>query len=238
MSFLLDAGTSLVSGLFGNASQSAAQSQARRNAQELADWENETSKLNWKYDLKIRDFEFKQNKRIFDKSKEVYSMQLAFNAQAASRSYEAENRKSDEYLQSLAFQKQDMLVGLIQERGKAQATDTVGKSARRLTRDSLAQYGRNNAILAENLVSYTKQHKAELENISLQKQGADMDAYARLGLKPQKAPKPPKPLEKPMPGGSSSSSLMIANSVTGAISAGLQGGFGASSSGMNFWTGQ
>lgn len=224
-----------VSGAVQGFAQSQQQRQQQRDLEKLTDWENETAKLNYKHILKIRDFEFKQNKKIFEKSKEVYSMQLAFNAQAASRAYESENRKAEEYLQNLSFKKQDMLVELVKERGKVQATDTVGRSSKRLLRDSLAQYGRNNAILAENLVSFSKQHRSDLEGVRLQKMGADLDAYSRLGLKPQKGPKPPKPKDKPTATGSTSPSLMIASSVTGAISAGLSAGFSNQANGMGFW---
>ena len=235
MSFLATLGVDLLTGGINTVAQISAQRQQQRDAEKLTDWENKTAELNYKHILKIRDFEFKQNKRIFEKSKEVYSMQLAFNAQAASRAYESENRKADEYLQNLSFKKQDMLVELVKERGKVQATDTVGRSSKRLLRDSLAQYGRNNAILAENLVSFTKQHKSDLEGIRLQKMGADLDAYSRLGLKPQKGPKPPKPKDKPTATGSTSPSLMIASSVTGAISSGLSAGFNNQANGLGFW---
>lgn len=215
-------GISLLGGLFGNAQQSSAQRQARRDAQALAKYENETNLLNWEYAKKIRDFEYNQSLRIYSKSEEVYGKQLGFNQSAAARSYEAENRKMREYLQGLSFQKQDQFVQMLQARGKAQAGLTPGRSSQRLLGDVMSQYGRNNAILAENLLSAYKQQQSDLTDIGLQKQGADLAAYERLGLKPIKPPEPPKPLSKPAAGGTSNPLLAIGGTIVNAIGAGFQ----------------
>jgi hypothetical protein len=214
-------GISLLGGLFGNASQASAQRAARRDAQRLADYENETNLLNWEYANTIRDFEYKQSLRIYDKSKEVYGKQLGFNQSAAARSYEAENRKMREYLQGMAFQKQDGFIQMLQAQGKAQAGSTPGRSSKRLVSDVLSQYGRNNAILAENLLSRYKQQQSDIQDIALQKEGADLAAYERLGLKPLKPPAPPKPIEKPVAGGSSNPLLAIGGTIVNAIGAGF-----------------
>lgn len=213
-------GISLLGGLFGNASQASAERRARRDASALANYENKTNLLNWEYAKQIRDFEYNQSLRIYDKSKEVYGKQLANNQTAASRSYEAENRKMREYLQSLAFQKQDGLIQMLQAQGKVQAGMTPGRSSQRLLGDVLSQYGRNNAVLAENLLSAYKQQQADVGDIALQKQNADLAAYERMGLKPLKPPEPPKPLSKPVAGGSSNPLLAIGGTIVNAIGAG------------------
>lgn len=246
---ILGAAIPLVGGLFG-AGQQRSQARAERRAQEaqlkaaqeLAKWEDQTNLQNWEFQLKIRDYEYEQNRRIFDKSQEIYNLQLGYNRQAASRAYEQENRKIDEYMMGMAFTKQNDLVEFIQRRGKVQSMETAGRSSQRLMRDVLSQFGRDNEVLAENLVSAVRQYRVDLDNIGFQKQAADMDAYSRLGLAPQKAPAPPKPIKKPMPGGSTipstgSNGLAIANAVTGAIASGLQSGMESKASGFSFWGG-
>lgn len=217
---LIGAGISLVGGLFGNASNAAAQRSARRDAERLAEYENETNLLNWRFAKDLRKYEHNQALRIFRKSKDVYAQQLGFNRDAASRSYEAENRKMDEYLQGLAFQKQDSFVQMLQARGKADSRGVAGRSASRLANDVLAQYGRNNAVLAENLVSAKRQNDIDLENIALQKRGADLAAYERLGLRPEKPPTPPRPLKKPVAGGSSNPLLAIGSTIASSLATG------------------
>lgn len=216
----ISAGIGLIGGIFGAASQRKAQKQAQRDAKALAKYENETNLQNWEYSKQLRDFEYNQSLRIFDKSKEVYGKQLDFNRSAASRSYEAENRKMDEYLQGLSFQKQDSFIQMLQARGKVDALGISGRSKQRLGTDVLSQFGRNNAILAENLVSAKKQSDIDLENITLQKTGADLSAYQSLGLEPIKAPDPPKPLTKPVAGGSSNPLLAIGSTIASSLAAG------------------
>lgn len=219
---LIGAGISLVGGLFGAGANASAQRAARRDAAKLAKYENKTNLQNWEYAKQLRDFEYNQSLRIYGKSKEVYSQQLAYNREAASRSYEAENRKMEEYLQGLSFQKQDGFIQMLQARGKGDARGVAGRSADRLANDVLSQYGRNNAILAENLVSARKQNEIDLENIGLQKTGADLAAYERLGLEPIKAPTPPKPLKKPVAGGSANPLLAIGSTIASSLMTGYQ----------------
>lgn len=214
----ISAGISLVGGLFGAASSSSAQSAARRDSQKLAEFEYKTNVRNWKYSKKTRRYEYKQALRIFRKSKDVYGRQLGLNQAAAARSYEAENRKLEEYLQGLSFQKQDGFIQMLQARGAA--TETAGQSSARLSNNILSQYGRNNAVLAENLISAYNQHEADLENINLQKQSADLEAFSRLGLMPQKPPEPPKPRKAPVGGGSANPLLSIGSTIMQSVAAG------------------
>lgn len=218
---ILGAGLSLAGGLFGNAAQARQERAARRDARALAEYENATNLQNWEYSKRIRDFEYNQNLRIFGKSQEVYNKQLKLNRTAASRSYEAENRKMQEYLQGLSFQKQDAFIQMLQARGRADAGLTAGRSSKRVVGDVLSMYGRNNAVLAENLVSAWRQQQVDFQNIALQKEGADLAAYERLGLKPLKPPEPPKPLNKPVAGGSSNPLLAIGSTIVNSISAGF-----------------
>lgn len=224
MSFLLGAALSLGSSLFGMGSSRAADQAAQRAAQERAEYENKTNLLNWMYQKQLRDFEYNENLRIYDKSKEVYQRQLAFNEDAASRSYGAESRRMDEYLQELAFTKQDLFVEMMKGRGAAEAQGRTGRSARRMSNNVISEFGRNQAILAENLVSRNRQHREDLTTISLQKRGADLDAFSRLGLTPQRVPDAPRPLKVPVGAagsGSSSSAFGIGNALLGAVQTGL-----------------
>ena len=213
---------SLGSSLFGMGSSKKAEQQARKDAEAQAMYQNQTNLLNWMYAKQMRDFEYNENLRIFDKSTEVYNKQKQYNNDAASRSYESESRKVDEYLQELAFKKQDMFVEMLTTRGQSDASGRSGRSAGRISNMTVAQYGRDNAILAENLVSRHRQHGIDNANIGLQKVGADNDAYSRLGLAPIRAPDAPLPLPVPVGGGGGSNALLsIGNAALGAVSAGI-----------------
>ena len=224
MSFFVGAALSLGSSLLGMGSSRRAEQEARKAAEERAAYENQTNLLNWMYQKQLRDFEFNENLRIYDKSKEVYTQQKGFNEDAASRSYGAESRRMDEYLQELAFTKQDLFVEMLKGRGAAEAQGRTGRSARRMSGSVISEYGRNQAILAENLVSRNRQHREDLATIGLQKRGADLDAFSRLGLTPNRVPDAPLPLPVPVGGsggGGSGGIFGIGNALLGAVGAGL-----------------
>ena len=215
---VLGLGLGLVSSITGSAGQASAQKKASRDAAKLTDWENKTNELNWKYTNDVRDYEYNQSLRIYDKSKDVYGQQLGFNQSAASRSYTSEQAKMNEYLQGLAFNKQDMFVELLKAQGANDASGrSSGKSSARLGLGMLSQFGRNNAVMAENLTSFRNQHNVEMSSVALQKRGADLDAFTRLGLKPEKGPMAPKPLTKPSAGGSVNPALTIASGIAGTL---------------------
>lgn len=231
----ISAGISLVGGLFGAGANRSAERQARRAARAQAEYTNKTNLQNWEYAKEIRDYEYNQSLRIYGKSKEVYQNQLGFNQSAAARSYESESRKMDEVLNSMAFQKQDLMIQLLQAQGKVSASGSArGRSATRLNNDVLAQFGRDNAVMAENLVSATRQHRSDLEDINLQKYGADLNAYAALGLEPIKPPEPPRPIPVPSTGGGGANPLLTIGSIlTNAIGVGYSAGAPLSPNGQS-----
>jgi hypothetical protein len=217
---LISGGLSLLSGGIGAISQSKQQKQQNAAAKKLTQYENATDLQNWEYSKQLRDYEYNQQLQIYDKSKEVYSKQLGYNDTAAGRSFEAESRKMNEYLQGMAFQKQDLFLNMMQAQGKAGAMETAGRSTARLQRDSLSQFGRDNAVMAENLVSAARQHQYDIGDIELQRQNANFDAYTRLGLAPIKGPTPPKPISRPSATGSTNPLLTIGSVVANAVSSG------------------
>lgn len=217
---LIGGGLSLISGGIGAASQASQQSQQDENNRRLTAYENETDLQNWEYSKQLRDYQYNQSLQIYDRSKEVYQKQLGFNDTAAGRSFEAENRKMNEYLQGLAFQKQDLFIQMLQAKGKIGAMETSGRSTARLQRDVLSQFGRDNAVLVENLVSANRQSNYDIGDIELQRQNANLDAFTRLGLEPIAPPTPPKPLTRPTSTGSSNPLLTIGGVVANAVSSG------------------
>ena len=169
----------------------------RQNQENNLGYLEQTANRNYQYDLAIRDFDFANQTRQFNESEKIYGLQLGFNSQAAQVAYEAENRKFQESLTGMAFDQQDMLVKMLQEEGQAQALGVSGRSAGKVLASAMASYGRNQAIMAESLVSAKKENKISLREIDTQKYGADIAAQSRRMLQPMKAPAPPAPLAMP-----------------------------------------
>jgi len=72
-----------------------------------------------------------------------------------------------------------------------------GRSADKAEQAEFAALGRNQAILAESLLSAKADTGAALRKIANDKFGADIAAEANRMLKPDRLPAPPKPLTTP-----------------------------------------
>lgn len=170
---------------------------ARDNQEKNVGYLEQTAIRDYRDQLAIRDFEYAQQMRMYNESERIYGLQLGFNNMAAQQAYEAENRRYQEILTGMAFDQQDMLVKMLQEEGQVQASGISGRSAGKVLASALASYGRNQAIMAESLVSATKDSKLNRKQIGLDKYGADLAAQARRMLKPMQGPAPSAPLKMP-----------------------------------------
>lgn len=147
--------------------------------------------------LKIREFEYGQQVRQYNESERIYGMQRGFNAQAEIQAKEAENRRYQEILTGMSFEQQDMLVQMLQQEGQAQARVGPGRSSGKVIGSNLAAYGRNQAVMAESLLSASKENSISNRQISMDRYGADLAAQSRRMLTPLKAPDPMAPLKLP-----------------------------------------
>lgn len=169
----------------------------KENDKLLRDYQYETAMRDWQYGMAIRQYEYQNAMRQYAKSEEVYAMQLGFNNMAAAVAFESEQRRHTDILIGQAFQQQDLMVEGLQEQGKVQASGQQGRSARKLQQSSIAEYGRNLAILAESLESAKKQNRANVKGIHTDWYGANLAAEAARMIKPEIAPALPPPLKAP-----------------------------------------
>jgi len=169
----------------------------KRNERTTRKWQDATNLQDWKYNLKIQDFEYASQMRQFNKSNEIADQQLTFNAMAQKVANEAEYRKLEDTTKEVAFQNQDIILKAIQSEGAAAVKGQQGRSAEKAGQAELASLGRNQAILAESLLSARADTQAAMRKISTDKFGADLAANASRMLKPERLPTPPKPLKTP-----------------------------------------
>lgn len=169
----------------------------RDNEERLASYRDTTNLQEYNYKLKIQDYEYAQQMRMYNKSEDLYRQQRGFNAQAAQLAYASENRRLQETFQEAAFDNQDLMVQMLQEEGKSIARGQAGRSAGKALQTAVASYGRNQAILAESLVSAERQSRENLRNIDLAKYGADLAAEGNRMLRPDRLPAIPVPIATP-----------------------------------------
>jgi hypothetical protein len=144
-----------------------------------------------------QDFTFLNDLRQFTESEKIYGKQLSFNQIAAQQAASAERDKLRETLIASSFENQDMVVELLQQEGALQARGVSGRSVGRQLQGAMAAFGRNQAVLAESLVSARRQTGKNLERIDIEKYGADIAADANRMLMPMKGPDLPVPYRTP-----------------------------------------
>ena len=169
----------------------------QRNEEVARKWQDATNLQDWNYNLKIQDFEYASQMRQFNKSNQIADQQLTFNAMAQKVANEAEYRKLEDTTKEIAFQNQDVILKAVQSEGAAAVKGQQGRSAEKAGQAELASLGRNQAILAESLLSARADTQAAMRKIATDKFGADLAANASRMLKPERLPTPPKPLATP-----------------------------------------
>jgi len=221
----ISAAVSIGSGIFGasqaskaNAESEAAARKARRRAKKIAKatneynlrvfetdkqnyantraYEWETAVKNWQYNQSIQDFNYLQAVKQYGKSVENTRDQLTYNSIAAMQAYESEQAALNELLAEDRFNRQDMLVAQLQSEGKS-SLGQAGRSRTKTLQASIADMGRNAAIMDASLSSSFEQSQRNMFDISLSKYGADMQAKASMMIQPERAPDIPMPTQAP-----------------------------------------
>jgi hypothetical protein len=169
----------------------------KRNEETLAAWKDDTNLQDWQYNLKIQDFEYASQMKQYAKSEKIFGQQLTFNQMAQAAANEAEYRKLEDTTKELAFQNQDLVIKALQSEGLTAVKGQQGRSAQKAEQAEFASLGRNQAILAESLLSARADTDAAMRKIATDKFGADLAAEAARMLKPDRLPQPPKPLTTP-----------------------------------------
>ena len=169
----------------------------KQNQELLASWKDQTNLQNYQQELKIQDFEYASQMKQYAKSQQIFKQQLTFNQMAQSAANEAEYRKLEDSMKELAFQNQDIIIRALQSEGAAAVRGQQGRSAEKGEQAEFASFGRNQAILAESLLSAKADTATALRKIANDRYGADLAAEANRMLRPDRMPTPPKPLTTP-----------------------------------------
>lgn len=169
----------------------------QKNEETLGAFKDATNLQDWLYNLKIQDFEYASQMKQYAKSEKIYGQQLTFNQMAQAAANEAEYRKLEDSMKEMAFQNQDIVIKALQSEGIAAVKGQQGRSAEKMEQAEFAALGRNQAILAESLLSAKADTATALRKIANDKYGADLAAEASRMLRPDRLPQPPKPLTTP-----------------------------------------
>ena len=167
-------------GSFASASSSAAaQNQARMGQ--------------YRYQLKMRREAWKDTRRQYVTKVGQYGNEIAANQEAANIAYAGQQQKLNDIYKRAAFSQQAQLVQLTKGQGQMAASGRLGKSAERLDLDMVRQFGRNQAIQAESLLS--AQYGLQNANRSIRREqlSANNKAWSNVAVRPEPDIAPPAP---------------------------------------------
>jgi hypothetical protein len=152
---------------------------------------NANAIASYKHQIQMREHDWRNQLSTWAHRRLEYKNEVRSNEEAANRGYAAEQTRLNEQFMQAAFQKQDMLVGLLQQQGLN--GERVGNSAAKINQSLLSQYGRNNATIAASLSSARNAMTERQEDIRRQLQSGNQKAYSQVALRPIAGIAPQKP---------------------------------------------
>jgi len=147
----------------------------------------DTAVRQWRYDTEIQDYRYLQDTKKYAASVDNYIDQVSFNTLGAQIAYESQQASFNELLASTAFERQGSMIERLQNEGRA-SLGQAGNSRVKAMQSTLAEQGRNAAILSASLVSGQREFQRDIQEIGLQKYASDLQATANLMIKPEALP--------------------------------------------------
>ena len=166
------------------------------NYQRQREYEWNTAVKQWQYNSEIQDFQYLQTARQYLSSVENTQQQLVYNSVAAREAQEQEQASLAEILNSAAFQREGMLIESLQNEGRAALMQAGGSRAKAL-QSTIAEQGRNAAILSASLLSAGQQSQRNMRDIEMGRYADDLKARNAMMIEPERLPDIPQPIKPP-----------------------------------------
>jgi len=168
----------------------------KENYRRQREYEWQTAIKQWQYNSEVQDYQYLQTARQYLSSVENTQQQLTYNSIAAIEAQEQEQASLAEILNSDAFQREGMLIEQLQNEGRA-ALLQAGKSRTKAIQSTVAEQGRNAAILTASLVSAGMQSQRNMRDIEMGRYADDLKARNAMMIEPERLPDIPEPIKPP-----------------------------------------
>lgn len=168
----------------------------KENYRRQREYEWQTAIQSWQYNSEIQDYQYLQTARQYLSSVENTQQQLTYNSIAAREAQEQEQASLAEILNSDAFQREGMVIERLQNEGRAALMQAGGSRAKAL-QSTVAEQGRNAAILSASLVSAGMQSQRNMRDIELGRYADDLKARNAMMIEPERLPDIPQPIKPP-----------------------------------------
>ena len=168
----------------------------KENYRRQRDYEWQTAIQSWQYNSEIQDYQYLQTAKQYLSSVENTQQQLTYNSVAAMEAQEQEQASLAEILNSAAFQQEGMLIESLQNEGRAALLQAGGSRAKAI-QSTVAEQGRNAAILSASLVSAGMQSQRNMRDIEMGRYADDLKARNAMMIEPERLPNIPQPIKPP-----------------------------------------
>ena len=152
---------------------------------------------NYNYQLANDKYELQIQQRLFNKSEKLYRRSVSSSADQRDLALESVQAEMREGYRAAAFDNEETIIKQLQAVGQATARGAAGRSAGKIQQSLLAEFGRDQAILAASLVSSEEQAERDINAIHQQFDDAILDADANRMLPPTRKPIRPAPYKQP-----------------------------------------
>lgn len=165
-----------------------------KEGQMKADAANRASINKYNYENDLQTFKNQERASIYRQQLREYDAKLVSFKEAAYAGYRNEQDRLNEVYATAAFTTQGQAAELLQKQGSLTASGIAqGTSTRRAAANLVAQYGYNQAILAQNIVGAHGRFNRSIEDINRQWQSAQNRAYSQVANAPRFGPRPQAP---------------------------------------------
>ena len=168
-----------------------------RNEGREVEYRDAMNKLNYEYQLQIRDRQQASNEAQYKRSENIYSSQLSLNQMSEQTARDNEYRQLEEIHTEQAFDRNQAHLESLAMEGKLRARGVTGRSAVKGYQVTAADFGRQISQLNEAFSSAGRNTRAVLKEISTDRASADLAANAQRMLDPGILPQPIQPLATP-----------------------------------------
>ena len=143
----------------------------------------------YKRKLGIRRVKWDGQRALYGTRVAEYETQIAENALSASRAYADEQSRLNDLFSQASAEAQESFAQLAEN----QKYFGSGKSADRLEARNLAKFGRNQAMIASNLIRARESTERNIDNVRDRLRSTNRNAYSKVQFKPQPGFAPVKP---------------------------------------------
>ena len=173
--------------------------QQARNEGRTRAYQDAANAEQYQYQLQIRNTQQAGNEAAFRRSEDIYWDTMDLNSISAKAAMDSNIRKLEETHDAASFDANEAYVEAIVAEGQLRARSSSGRSAAKGVQATMADYGRQVAMLDASLFASGRNTRAVLEEIIRDKTSADLTAYASKMLDPGVIPMPIQPKPLPVP---------------------------------------